>query len=60
MDLSSGKFTAPRTGTYFFSYNGLIGYPTSSGTVIFLGLGIYVNGNLVRTSWGDEANTVGG
>jgi hypothetical protein len=58
MDLSSGKFTAPRTGTYFFSFNGLIGYPTSSSTVPYLILGIFLNGVEIGRSWNDEANTV--
>jgi hypothetical protein len=30
MDLQSGKFTAPRTGTYFFSLSGLGYFPASS------------------------------
>ncbi|EFX82472.1 hypothetical protein DAPPUDRAFT_241138 [Daphnia pulex] len=58
MDLSSGKFTAPRTGTYFFSFTGMIGFPTSSSSVPYLILGFYLNGVEIGSGWNDEANTV--
>ncbi len=60
MNLSSGKFTAPRTGTYFFSFTGLIGYPTSSSSMIGLQVQIFLNGVQIGYSWTDEANTVTG
>ncbi len=58
MDLSSGKFTAPRTGTYFFSFAGMIGLPTSSSSQAALVVGIFLNGVEIGNSWNDEANTV--
>jgi hypothetical protein len=57
MDLSSGKFTAPRTGTYFFSSTTLIGFPTST-SMSYLLLGFYLNGVEIGRSWNDEAYTV--
>ena len=58
MDVSTGKFTAPRTGTYFFSFIGMIGFPTSSSTVNQLIVVLYLNGNDIVRSWNEEANTV--
>jgi hypothetical protein len=58
LNLSSGKFTAPRTGTYFFSFIGMIGFPTTSSSVPAFTLGIYSNGIGIAWGWTDEANTV--
>ncbi len=41
MDLATGVFTAPRPGTYFFSFSGI----GNSGS--WLHVGIYLNGNLI-------------
>ncbi len=58
MNLSSGIFTAPRTGKYFFLFSALADFPsTSSGGG--LSIDLYVNG--VRKAYGraDETNISG-
>ncbi|EFX82694.1 collagen, type X, alpha 1 precursor-like protein [Daphnia pulex] len=54
MDLTSGKFTAPRPGIYFFSFTALARLESSSGAWYFSKL--YLNGNLIGTNFVHENN----
>jgi hypothetical protein len=49
MDLTSGKFTAPRPGIYFFSFAGMARLKSSSSYVDFYSY-LYLNGNLIGSS----------
>ncbi|XP_046458714.1 uncharacterized protein LOC124205362 isoform X2 [Daphnia pulex] len=57
MELPSGIFTAPQTGTYHFSFTGMASFPTS-WTFVYLGVGLYVNGNRIGMGLVEETNTV--
>jgi hypothetical protein len=57
MDLTSGKFTASRPGIYFFSFTGQAQFPASS-SLVFLGVSLYLNGDVIGRGWIEESNTV--
>ena len=56
MDLESGKFTAPRTGTYHFAFTGNAFFIGTS-SYIHLRLGMYLNGNLIGSGDADEVTS---
>ncbi len=56
-DLPSGIFTAPRTGTYFFSF---IGFPQyfASTSLFRMTVALVLNGNRIGVGEAEEANTL--
>ncbi|XP_045032878.1 uncharacterized protein LOC116927071 isoform X2 [Daphnia magna] len=60
MNLTSGIFTAPKTGTYFFIFNGLVEFDETSNVIPYLAVGLFLNksGNRIALALTEEAYTV--
>jgi hypothetical protein len=50
MDLTTGIFTVPRSGTYFFAFTGTAEFSVSSSGNR-LGVGLYLNGVRIGDNW---------
>jgi hypothetical protein len=55
MDLTSGKFTAPRPGIYFFSFTG-VAYLKSSSSIADFWSYLNLNGNRIGANFVQERN----
>lgn len=56
MNLTSGIFTAPSTGTYFFSLSGTAYISSSTSRLVFT-ISLYVNENPIAYGYADEMSS---
>ena len=59
MNLTSGVFTAPRPGTYFFAFTGDVRFLGPSTNILALVVELQLNGQRVGSSRVTESNTAG-
>ena len=58
MNLTSGKFTAPRNGTYTFAFTGSAYFPfSSSSSRAYVYVDMYLNGSEIAMGVADEVST---
>ena len=56
MNLTTGKFTAPRAGIYSFAFAARAYFPPSSSR-IYIYLNMNLNGNFIGSGYADEIST---